>query len=101
MANIRKQIQQQLPQGRERGRDGTRPRMARQESGANTRLFRAGQRVFCLPYGDGDVIDSELVDGREYIRVEFPTYGELRIDATVNLVRLSEDASSSADNDGE
>ncbi len=101
MANIRKQIQQQLPQGRAHGRDGTRARMARQESATDTRRFRAGQRVFCLPYGDGDVIDSELVDGREYIRVEFPTYGELRIDATVNLVRLSEDSSAAADSDGE
>lgn len=89
MANIRRQIQQQLPAGQDTSRSTGRTTPTRGDS--DTRRFRAGQRVFCLPYGDGDVIDSELVDGREYIRVEFPNYGELRIDATVNLVRLAED----------
>lgn len=98
MANIRKRIQQQLPASRAQTSGATRTGTSRSDS--DTRRFQPGQRVFCLPYGDGDVIDSELVDGREYIRVEFPTYGELRIDATVNLVRLSEDKSTTHDDEG-
>ncbi len=98
MANIRKRIQQQLPASRAQTSGGTRTGTSRSDS--DTRRFQPGQRVFCLPYGDGDVIDSELVDGREYIRVEFPTYGELRIDATVNLVRLSDDKSTVHDDEG-
>ena len=84
MANIRKQIQQQLPTARN-APAATTPVQSRF---GDVPRFVAGQRIFCLPYGDGDVIDSEFVDGHEYIRAEFPTYGELRIDPSVSLVRI-------------
>jgi hypothetical protein len=84
MDNIRKQIQQQRPTTRNT------PAVAPpvQSRFGDVPRFVAGQRIFCLPYGDGDVIDSEFVDGHEFIRAEFPTYGELRIDPSVSLVRI-------------
>ncbi len=84
MANIRKQIQQQLPTARNAPAAAT----PVQSRFGDVPRFVAGQRIFCLPYGDGDVIDSEFVDGHEFIRAEFPTYGELRIDPSVSLVRI-------------
>ena len=84
MANIRKQIQQQLPTARN-APAATAPVQSRF---GDVPRFVAGQRIFCLPYGDGDVIASEFVDGHEFIRAEFPTYGELRIDPSVSLVRI-------------
>lgn len=95
MANIRKRIQQQLPPNADGARE--RAHLAASRDDSDSGRFRAGQRVFCLPYGDGYVMDSEVIDGREYIKVEFPTYGELRIDTTVNLVRLAEDTAANAD----
>ncbi|MCX6014633.1 MAG: hypothetical protein NT020_03455 [Chloroflexales bacterium] len=51
--------------------------------------FVVGQRIFCLPYGDGDVIASEIVNGREFIRVEFPIHGEIQIDPAFSLVQIN------------
>ena len=84
MANIRKQIQQQRPTPR----NATPATAPVQSRFGDVPRFVAGQRIFCLPYGDGDVITSEFVDGHEFIRAEFPTYGELRIDPSVSLVRI-------------
>ncbi len=88
MANLRKQIQQKLP-------SNTPPVAAPRASGRSNddvHRFVVGQRIFCLPYGDGEIVDSFFVDGREYIRVDFPNYGELKIDPAVSLVKiLSED----------
>jgi hypothetical protein len=61
--------------------------------------FSSGQRIFCLPYGDGEIVDSFFVDGREYIRVEFPNYGELKIDPSVSLVKVLSDANDANDTD--
>ena len=52
--------------------------------------FAAGERIFCLPYGDGDVIDSRIEDGREVLTVRFPDFGELTIDPALSLVRKLE-----------
>lgn len=49
--------------------------------------FAAGERVFCLPYGDGVVQASRVENGREVLTVVFPDYGELTIDPSVSLVR--------------
>jgi len=84
MANIRKQIQQQRPTAQE----PSAPATPRQSRFGDVARFAVGQRIFCLPYGDGEVLASEFVDGHEYIRAEFPTYGELRIDPSVSLVRI-------------
>ena len=96
MANLRKQIADHLPgnstpkAGVRTGAPSTQPDLHR---------FTPGQRIFCLPYGDGDVIESFFVNGREYIRAEFPTYGELQIDPAVSLVRILARPDSSDDND--
>ena len=52
--------------------------------------FAAGDRIFCLPYGDGEVLDSRIEDGREVLTVRFPDYGELSIDPALSLVRKLE-----------
>jgi len=90
MANLRKQIQQKLPN------------VATPSSSASTsrprdeiHRFYSGQRIFCLPYGDGEVVDSFFVDGREYIRVDFPNYGELKIDPSLSLVKVVSDTDTS------
>jgi hypothetical protein len=80
-ANIRKQIQQQRPITQS-APASVAPIQSRF---GDVLRFAAGQRIFCLPYGDGDVIASEIVDGHEFIRAEFPTYGELRIDPSVSV----------------
>lgn len=96
MANLRKQISDHLPgssapkAGVRTGATSTQPDLHR---------FTAGQRIFCLPYGDGDVIESFFVNGREYIRAEFPIYGELQIDPAVSLVRVLASPDISADDE--
>lgn len=82
MANLRKQIQQKLPLHTHESVSS--PRDTQDE----IHRFHAGQRIFCLPYGDGEIVDSFFVGGREYIRVEFPNYGELKIDPSVSLVKI-------------
>ncbi len=54
--------------------------------------FAAGDRIFCLPYGDGVVRDSRIEGGRELLTVSFPNHGDLMIDPAVSLVRKLEDA---------
>lgn len=49
--------------------------------------FAAGDKVFCLPYGDGEVRESHVEDGRELLTVTFPDLGDLPIDPMLNLVR--------------
>ena len=66
-------------------------------AGRVVQRFAAGDRIFCLPYGDGTVRESRVGDGRELLVVEFPDYGELEIDPAVSLVRKLEDASPEED----
>lgn len=96
MANLRKQISDHLP-GNSTPKTGV--RTGSPALNPDVHRFAPGQRIFCLPYGDGDVIDSFFVNGREYIRAEFPTYGELQIDPAVSLVRIL--ASPDSDTDDE
>jgi hypothetical protein len=49
--------------------------------------FATGERIFCLPYGDGEVLESRIEAGREVLVVRFPDYGELTIDPALSLVR--------------
>jgi hypothetical protein len=49
--------------------------------------FTTGERIFCLPYGDGEVLESRIEAGREVLVVRFPEYGELTIDPALSLVR--------------
>lgn len=85
MANLRKQIEERMPHGdRDNRSDGANTRSGTQD----VHRFVPGQRIFCLPYGDGQIIDSFFVNGREYIRAEFPNYGELQIDPALSLVRV-------------
>lgn len=49
--------------------------------------FTSGDRIFCLPYGDGEVLESRIEAGREVLVVRFPDYGELTIDPALSLVR--------------
>lgn len=94
MANLRKQIQQKLPNtgttALPRPNDRQRDEIHR---------FRTGQRIFCLPYGDGEIVDSFFVEGREFIRVDFPNYGELKIDPSVSLVKVLSDSDSASDDE--
>jgi DEAD/DEAH box helicase domain-containing protein len=50
--------------------------------------FNAGQQVFCMPYGYGEVRQSRFDQDREILTVAFPDYGELTIDPQVNAVRV-------------
>ncbi len=50
--------------------------------------FQANDQVFCLPYGNGTVVESRIEDEREILIVHFPEHGELEIDPAINLVRL-------------
>ncbi|MFZ9857812.1 MAG: hypothetical protein ACO3F2_05705 [Roseiflexaceae bacterium] len=88
MANLRKQIQQKLPTS------GTQipTQSATTRSQDEIHRFTPGQRIFCLPYGDGEIVESFFVDGREFIRVDFPNYGELKIDPSLSLVKILSDA---------
>jgi DEAD/DEAH box helicase domain-containing protein len=86
-------------------REGGRGRVARQpaprerSSAAVEQRFAAGDRIFCLPYGDGVVQESRVDDGRELLLVEFPDHGALEVDPAVSLVRKLEDDSPAVDDD--
>jgi hypothetical protein len=56
------------------------------------RRFVAGEKIFCLPYGDGVVRESRVEGGRELLTVHFASHGDLTIDPMVNLVRKLENA---------
>lgn len=73
------------------GRDQRSDRAASEAGAAITPRFAVGERIFCLPYGDGVVRASRIEGGRELLTVAFPTHGELVIDPAVSLVRKLED----------
>jgi hypothetical protein len=68
------------------------------ERGPVVQRFQAGDRVFCLPYGDGVVHESRVENGNEMLIVTFPDYGDLEVDPAVSLVRKVEDT---RDDDGD
>jgi hypothetical protein len=99
IARLRRQRQQreaaQAASSRSRER---RNEHKRGDAGAAVeRRFADGERIFCLPYGDGVVQDSRVEDGRELLTVAFPEHGELTIDPAVSLVRKLEDAAPDED----
>jgi ATP-dependent helicase YprA (DUF1998 family) len=61
------------------------------------RRFVAGEKIFCLPYGDGVVRESRVQDGRELLTVNFSSHGDLTIDPMVSLVRKLENAAQDDD----
>lgn len=61
--------------------------------------FNVGDRIFCLPYGYGEVMASSIEDGRELLKVKFPDYGMLALDAAVSQVRRIENGGDAVDED--
>lgn len=53
--------------------------------------FRAGDRIFCLPYGEGVVSTSRYEDGQEVLSVVFPDHGRIDIHPSVSVVRRMDD----------
>lgn len=62
--------------------------------------FHEGDRVFCLPYGYGEVRASRIENGHEILSVAFPDFGELTIEPSVSVVRRIEGAVSDDAEDG-
>lgn len=60
------------------------------EDGIESSRFSPGDRVFCVPYGEGVVQKTRIREGRELLLVHFPDLGNLRVDPAVNAVRLIE-----------
>lgn len=85
---LRRQRQQR--EDRPAARRGS-PAQSDRPSAPVEQRFAPGDRVFCLPYGDGVVEESRVDDGRELLRVSFPEHGELEVDPAVSLVRKLED----------
>ena len=85
IARLRRQRQQREAQ--QAGPPRPAPRRQAPEAFTVAQRFAAGDRVFCLPYGDGEVLESRVEDGRELLNVAFPDLGELTIDPMINLVR--------------
>lgn len=92
IARLRRQREQREAQQGAQGRNRDRHRDREEEHPATESRFAAGERVFCLPYGDGIVRASRVEGGRELLTVAFPEHGELTIDPAVSLVRKIEDA---------
>ena len=91
----------QLREQREKKPRGTAAPAARQQSGPTAEpRFKAGDTVFCLPYGNGVVNESRIEFGQEMLDVEFPDYGPLTIDPAISLVRLVEPAGDGVDEEG-
>lgn len=62
--------------------------------------FRVGDRVFCLPYGYGEVRASHIENGKEILRVAFPDFGELTVEPSVSVIRHVEPSANDELGDG-
>jgi ATP-dependent helicase YprA (DUF1998 family) len=91
IARLRRQREQREGQAGPGAGSGHHARQRRGDAGVEQR-FAAGDRIFCLPYGDGTVRQSRVENGSELLLVEFPDYGEIEIDPAVSLVRKIEAA---------
>jgi hypothetical protein len=58
--------------------------------------FRRGQRVHCLPYGEGTVEQARIVAGREHLTISFAEAGAIEVDPAVNMVRVLDDPTEQA-----
>lgn len=68
-----------------------------QPASAPSERFHPGQRVTCVPYGEGTVRDARVIDGRERLTIGFPDAGEIMVDPAVNVVREVEEDTSTSD----
>lgn len=59
--------------------------------------FHRGQRVRCVPYGEGRVQDARIVNGRELLTITFTEAGDIDVDPVVNMVRALDEVADSAD----
>jgi ATP-dependent helicase YprA (DUF1998 family) len=87
IARLRRQREQREKNERREQHPQRQPR----RSGEIELRFAAGDRIFCLPYGDGIVQESRAEGGREVLLVNFPNHGDLTIDPAVNFVRKQEE----------
>ncbi|MBX0326222.1 hypothetical protein K2Z83_00755 [Oscillochloris sp. ZM17-4] len=75
----------------QRERSGPSPQPARRPAGppalAEPR-FMAGDTVFCMPWGTGEVRSSKVAGDRELLVVHFADHGDLEIDTAVSAVRM-------------
>lgn len=93
---LRRQRQQR--EAEQAASDRASHKMPRDESaGLVERRFVAGEKIFCLPYGDGIVRESRLEDGQELLTVNFASYGDLTIDPAKSLVRKLDDTAPAED----
>ncbi|MBA3944312.1 MAG: hypothetical protein H0X37_07070, partial [Herpetosiphonaceae bacterium] len=49
--------------------------------------FKRGDRVQCVPYGEGRVVESVVIGGREQLRIDFGEDGIIEVDPVISLVR--------------
>jgi hypothetical protein len=75
-------------------------RAAPLDSPAQAPRFRTGQRVRCVPYGEGVVREARLVGGREHLTINFADAGDLEVDPAVNVVRMLDPAVDRAEPSG-
>jgi hypothetical protein len=61
--------------------------------------FHPGDRVHTTPYGEGEVLRSQIRDEHEILVIRFPTHGELTINPALNAVRLVARPTPDADDD--
>jgi hypothetical protein len=59
----------------------------RQDAQATLR-FHNGQRVTCVPYGEGVVRSARIVGGREHVSITFPDVGTIEVDPGVVQLRV-------------
>jgi hypothetical protein len=93
---LRRQRQQREAEQSARERPN-RPRPRDEDDSAVEQRFAAGEKIFCLPYGDGVVRESRVEDGQELLTVSFASYGDLTIDPSKSLVRKLDDAAPEED----
>jgi DEAD/DEAH box helicase domain-containing protein len=88
MRRMREQRAAAQQRGQPRANSGARP-TASSDAPPEPR-FATGDRIFCLPFGDGVVRASRIVGDKELLQVAFADHGEITIDPAVSLVRRLE-----------
>ena len=70
------------------------------DSPAPALRFRPGQRVRCVPYGEGIVREARIVGGHEHLTINFADVGDIEVDPAVNVVRVLDPAVDRAEPSG-
>ncbi|NJK81710.1 MAG: hypothetical protein HC876_17055 [Chloroflexaceae bacterium] len=78
----------------------TRPQQSPRSAAPIEPRFRAGDRIVCVPYGEGVVQSSRIVDEQELITVRFAEHGIIEVNPSVNSVRRIEQPSRPGDEEG-